>query len=180
MYPDCLARVSRYVAARQFALDPQPLASYLDRHGLPADLGVAEHDLARVLARARALAGRPPRSVACRLPARAHEAGHVSTMTMTARHLRRCLLRALWAGRLHGRIAPLDDDGNGCLLALLAALVGIADWTILRARRQQPLLLEVLVRAVCPGETPATNPVLGLLALWLADVTPGAVVLEAA
>jgi hypothetical protein len=173
MYPECLAQVSRYMAARQFDLDPQPLAQYLDLHGLPADLGVAERDLVGVLVRARAFAVRPHRSAVRHQSTREHVADPVPMLTV--QQLRHCLLRALWAGHVHGRVAPLDDDGNGCLLALLAALVGIADWTLLRARAQEPLLLELLLRAVGPGETPATNPVLALLALWLVDTAPGSV-----
>ena len=174
MYPACLARVSRYLAARRYALEPEPLAAYLDRHGIPADLRVAEHDLAGVLARTL------PHARSLCLPRSPHpspRSGGGQQQRTAADGARPAPLPA--SGPLGGACAwpgrALDEEGNGCLLALLAALVGLGDWTSLRTSPRQPLLIEVLVRAVRPGETPATNAVLGVLALWLADDgAPGA------
>lgn len=68
-------------------------------------------------------------------------------------------------GRIDGRAAKMDDDGNGCILQILADAIEVP-WQGLRLDCDSPLPIERFIWHVRPGETHRTCVALALVRLW--------------
>ena len=150
-----------YLRFRQIPLDPAPLAAYLEQEGIAVSLFTIEDDCDALLERFDAAVYDDF------LPTRTGQR-EAEALINTARQE---LLAHIEHGRIDGQHAELDDEGNGCLLAILADVLD-RHWSFLRLCEDDPLLIERFVYAVRPGDTHQGHPALALLRTWILRTLP--------
>lgn len=113
MQTQTVERIARYLCARQIVRDPAALVACLDECGVTESLFAIEEDCADVL-------GRFVAAVYLDFPATASGRRRAEALCATAREV---LLAHIARGRVDDERAGLDEQGNGCLLAILADML---------------------------------------------------------
>jgi len=150
-----------YLRFRQIPFDPAPLAAYLEEQGIAESLFTIEGDCDALLERFDAAVYDDF------LPTRTGQR-EAEALIRAARHE---LLTHIEQGRVDGECTELDDEGNGCLLAILADVLD-RHWSFLRMCEDDPLLIERFVYAVRPDDTHQSHPALALLRTWILRTLP--------
>jgi hypothetical protein len=152
---------TEYLRFRQIPRDPAPLAVYLEQEGIAESLFTIEGDCAALLERFVA-------AVYEDFPATRTGQRRAAALIATARQV---LLAHVERGRIDGQHDELDDEGSGCLLAILADALD-RHWSFLRLREDDLLLIERFVYGVRPGDTHQSHPALALLRIWILRTLP--------
>jgi hypothetical protein len=153
--------ITDYLRFRQISLDPAPLAAYLEQQGIVASLFAIEDDCAALLDRFDAAVYDDF------LPTRTGRREAEALISAA----RQELLAHIEHGRVDGEHAELDDEGNGCLLAILADALD-RHWSFLRLSEDDPLLIERFVYGVHPGHAHQTHPALAVFHTWILRALP--------
>jgi hypothetical protein len=152
---------AEYLRFRQIPLDPVLLDAYLEQEGIAESLFTIEGDCDALLERFVA-------AVYEDFPATRTGRRRAAALIATARQE---LLAHVERGRIDGQHAELDDEGGGCLLAILADALD-RHWSFLRLCEDDLLLIERFVYDVQPGDTHQTHPALALLHTWILRTLP--------